>query len=410
MFTPGLHELIVGNAAVGRFENIGLGSRIRLQDGPWTVVGIFKSSKETGGDYGIMADTETLLAALHHTNINIVTAVLKDGSTAGQAQFISALKSNPALSVDVEPEDSYTRARWSKARSRSTHFPEACGDEKAASWRLSAIIAALNTMYAAVSARLIEIATLRAIGFGATSVVISIIVEAARRSRSPARPPTRSVAWIAFSNPPPRYDGISQYHSGCDAVDARRRHCAGAVRRHHRRVVPGHPRRPPSRRYRVASTMNRNSPEIRIVPRRHSRACPGKPESRSWKTARKPALSAAYRVTSSGSQGQALGRRLGDRGATGDYPETKWAQLVAGSTILTAALTLCLSGCAVGPELSGRPARADDDSLYAAKRCRHRRSPPPSPAARAQSFPVRPAGAVRMVDTLWVCPAQCSGQ
>ena len=43
---------------------------------------------------------------------------------------------------------------------------------------LGAIFAALNTMYSAVSARTREIATLRAIGFGAASVVVSVLVEA----------------------------------------------------------------------------------------------------------------------------------------------------------------------------------------------------------------------------------------
>ena len=43
---------------------------------------------------------------------------------------------------------------------------------------LGAIFAALNTMYSAVSARTREIATLRAIGFGAGGVVVSVLVEA----------------------------------------------------------------------------------------------------------------------------------------------------------------------------------------------------------------------------------------
>jgi putative ABC transport system permease protein len=42
---------------------------------------------------------------------------------------------------------------------------------------LGAIFAALNTMYSAVSARAREIATLRAIGFGAGGVVASVLVE-----------------------------------------------------------------------------------------------------------------------------------------------------------------------------------------------------------------------------------------
>ena len=43
---------------------------------------------------------------------------------------------------------------------------------------VGAIFAALNTMYSAVTTRTVEIATLRAIGFGAMPVVVSVMIEA----------------------------------------------------------------------------------------------------------------------------------------------------------------------------------------------------------------------------------------
>jgi putative ABC transport system permease protein len=43
---------------------------------------------------------------------------------------------------------------------------------------VGAIFAALNTMYSAVSARLMEIATLHALGFGSTAMVMSVLAEA----------------------------------------------------------------------------------------------------------------------------------------------------------------------------------------------------------------------------------------
>jgi putative ABC transport system permease protein len=43
---------------------------------------------------------------------------------------------------------------------------------------LGAIFAALNSMYAAVATRSKEIATLRAIGFGALPVLVSVMIEA----------------------------------------------------------------------------------------------------------------------------------------------------------------------------------------------------------------------------------------
>src|SRR5581483_5853658 len=48
----------------------------------------------------------------------------------------------------------------------------------AAVMAIGAMFGALNTMYAAVGARTREIATLRALGFGSISVVISVIAEA----------------------------------------------------------------------------------------------------------------------------------------------------------------------------------------------------------------------------------------
>jgi putative ABC transport system permease protein len=43
---------------------------------------------------------------------------------------------------------------------------------------VGAVFGALNTMYSAVSARTREIATLRAIGFGGTPIVVSVLTEA----------------------------------------------------------------------------------------------------------------------------------------------------------------------------------------------------------------------------------------
>ena len=43
---------------------------------------------------------------------------------------------------------------------------------------IGALFAALNTMYSAVATRTVEIATLRALGFGNAPVVISVMIEA----------------------------------------------------------------------------------------------------------------------------------------------------------------------------------------------------------------------------------------
>jgi putative ABC transport system permease protein len=63
---------------------------------------------------------------------------------------------------------------------------------------LGALFAALNTMYSAVSARTVEIATLRAIGFGAGGVVSSVLTEALLLSFTGALVGA-GVAWLLFN-------------------------------------------------------------------------------------------------------------------------------------------------------------------------------------------------------------------
>ncbi|MGE4061839.1 MAG: ABC transporter permease [Rhodospirillaceae bacterium] len=171
MFTPGLREMIAGKAAAARYQNTALGSTVRLQDGPWTVVGIF----EGGGsqDFNLLTDADTLAAALRRNVYNVVLARLESGSPEAQNAFKAAVRSNPALKLDTESEYDY-RARQV---SNPTRFYTLLAYGVGAIMGLGTIFAALNCMYATVSARMREIATLRAIGFGAAAVAISVLLE-----------------------------------------------------------------------------------------------------------------------------------------------------------------------------------------------------------------------------------------
>jgi putative ABC transport system permease protein len=88
--------------------------------------------------------------------------------------FKTALTTNPTLSVDVKRESEYF-AEESKPLARVL---SAVAYVVGGIMAVGALFGALNTMYSAVSARGKEIATLRALGFGATPVVISVFVEA----------------------------------------------------------------------------------------------------------------------------------------------------------------------------------------------------------------------------------------
>jgi putative ABC transport system permease protein len=169
MFRPALHEVIVGRAAQKQFSGLEVGSRIAFRDGDWTVVGSF----DGGGshDSELFTDAETLLSAYRRNQFQSVTALLE--SSEAFEPFKAALTSNPSLSVEVMRESDYFAAQ-SKPLSRLLFFVAyVVGGIMA----VGALSAALNTMYSAVSARAREIATLRAIGFGAGGIVVSVLCE-----------------------------------------------------------------------------------------------------------------------------------------------------------------------------------------------------------------------------------------
>jgi len=171
MFQPALRELIVGKAALGQFEGVNPGRRVTIHDTEWTVVGVFDSG---GGSHEseLMADAETVLSAYRRNLFQSVTVMLE--SRQAFDAFKDQLTTDPTLSVDVKRETDYY-AEQSKQLSKLLFFVAYIVGGIMA---VGAVFGALNTMYSAVSSRALEIATLRAIGFGALPVVISVFVEA----------------------------------------------------------------------------------------------------------------------------------------------------------------------------------------------------------------------------------------
>jgi putative ABC transport system permease protein len=170
MFRPAMREIIVGKSAVAQFKGLELGSRIAFRDSEWTVVGIF----ESGGDAHeseLQGDVETVLSAYRRNLFQSVSVMLESPQTFDF--FKAALTTDPTLKVSVERETDYFAAQsrnLSKLLNLLAYF---VGGIMA----LGACFGALNTMYTAVSARTREIATLRAIGFSAVPIVVSVLVE-----------------------------------------------------------------------------------------------------------------------------------------------------------------------------------------------------------------------------------------
>jgi putative ABC transport system permease protein len=171
MFRPAVTEVIVGKAARAQFKGLNIGDTINSRGATWTVVGVF----EAGGDAhesSLLTDAETLISIDRRGAFQSVTAMLE--SPAAFQAFKDSLQANPALAVEVVRERDYYRQQSKTMSTIISVIAYVVGGIMA----VGAVFAALNTMYSAVSARLREIATLRALGFGGTAMVMSVLAEA----------------------------------------------------------------------------------------------------------------------------------------------------------------------------------------------------------------------------------------
>ena len=169
-FRPGIGELIVGRAAQREFDGLALGDQVRLRGGAWTVVGAFRS--ESSLESTMLTDAATLMSAYRRALYSSVTVRLESPSSLEELE--AALERSPNLPVQVMREPDYYERLSGDLRDALYVVSYAIG----AIMAIGAVFGALNTMYSAVSARGPEIATLRAIGFGAFAVAVSVLVEA----------------------------------------------------------------------------------------------------------------------------------------------------------------------------------------------------------------------------------------
>jgi putative ABC transport system permease protein len=171
MLEFGTNEIVVGRAASGQFAGLTLGSTLRSGQNEWKVVGLFEAD---GGvaETEIWCDARVLQGAYRRgTSFQIVLAQLD--SSGSFDTFRDWLTSNPQLNVQVQRETEYYAQ---KSQALSTLI-RGVGFAIATLMGIGAVFGAILTMYTAVSTRSREIATLRALGFNSTSVVISVLAE-----------------------------------------------------------------------------------------------------------------------------------------------------------------------------------------------------------------------------------------
>lgn len=190
LFSPGLREVIVGRNAQRAFAGLEIGDSVALRDSDWTVVGVYRSGDAT--ESGMFTDAATLLSAYQRAVVNSVTVRLS--SPESFDVFKTALTTNPSLSVEVFREPDYFALQAEDLSGLFFFVTYVVSGIMAA----GALVGAINTMYSAVSTRQLEIATLRAIGFGASGVVVSVLAEAVLLALLGACAGA-AISWLLFS-------------------------------------------------------------------------------------------------------------------------------------------------------------------------------------------------------------------
>ena len=172
LFSSGIRQLLIGQAIARRMPELSVGKTITLGGAQWQISGIFSDDNsvfesELWADIGIVQSDyqrgntiQSIRLALN--NINDLAALEKEW------------QDDPRLNVRVITEKQF----FADQAEDLTRLIRWLGFPVAVVMALGAMVAALNTMYAAIASRSKEIATHKAIGFSPLAISISILCEA----------------------------------------------------------------------------------------------------------------------------------------------------------------------------------------------------------------------------------------
>lgn len=170
-FRPGTNEIIVGRGAASQFRGVPVGAELRLGNNRWRVVGRFS-------DGGSVSESElwtdaVVLQGAYNRGTSYQSVRLRLPSPTAMADLRVQLEADPRFNLSVRSEREFLESQSSVL----VGIINTIGLLIAVLMGAGAVFAALNTMYSAVAARSREIALLRALGFGALPVVVSVLAE-----------------------------------------------------------------------------------------------------------------------------------------------------------------------------------------------------------------------------------------
>lgn len=171
MFEPGKNEIIVGRSAQQEFAGLDTGTSIRFGQTEWNIVGAFEADGSVS-ESELWTDVRVLQSAYRRGN-SFQSVRVKLQSEAALDDLEAALEADPRINPDVMSEKEY----YSSQAAPLSQFIKLIGYPLTILMAIGAVFGALNSMYSSVSVRGKEIATLRALGFGPLSILVSTMIE-----------------------------------------------------------------------------------------------------------------------------------------------------------------------------------------------------------------------------------------
>ncbi len=171
MVNWGTHEIAIGSSVASRFKDCEIGKSIKFMGDEWIIVGIFDAEKNAF-ESEIWSDVEQLMPAVGRPVFSSMTMRLTDRN-----QFES-LKER----VQKDPRTQYLEVKreqkfYEEQSQALAKFIRILGIIVTFIFSIGAVIAAVITMYAAVSNRTVEIGTLRSLGFKRRSILTAFLIE-----------------------------------------------------------------------------------------------------------------------------------------------------------------------------------------------------------------------------------------
>lgn len=170
-FREGLREIIVSESVATRFAGVELGDILKLSNGNWTVVGIFRSNGDAY-DSEIWTGHQDIVDSWNRPMYSSI--LIRAASIDGAKQLSRRIEDDQRIHLNAVNQREYF-----ESQTVSSMGLKALSFFIAVIMGIGSCFAIMNMMYGAVMSRQQEVATMRALGFRKRSILASFLAESA---------------------------------------------------------------------------------------------------------------------------------------------------------------------------------------------------------------------------------------